>query len=60
MKDPAKKRLAWEAFVVIDNTSPVAPVRPPKGGADQDDAFVSQTATADAGEENWPPAQSLL
>lgn len=50
-KDPAKKRLAWEAFVVIDKTSAAAPVRPPKGGADHDDAFVSQTATAEAGEE---------
>jgi len=55
-KDLAKKRLAWEAFMVIDNTLAAAPVRPLKGGVDQDDAFVSQTATAEAGEENWPPA----
>ena len=60
MKDPEKKRLACEAFVVIDETSAAAPVRPPNGGADHEDAFVSQTATADAGEENWPPVQSLL
>ena len=60
IKDPAKKRLSWEAFVVIDKTSAAAPVRPPKGGADHDDAFTSQIATAEAGEENWPPAQSLL
>lgn len=60
IKDPVKNRLAWEAFVVIDETSAAAPARPPKGGADHEDAFASQTATADAGEENWPPAQSLL
>lgn len=60
IKDPAKNRLAWEAFVVIDETSAAAPVRLPNGGADQEDALVSQTATAEAGEENWPPAQSLL
>jgi hypothetical protein len=59
-KDPAKKRLAWKSLVVIDKTSAAAPVRPPKGGADHDDAFVSQTATAEAGEEKWPPARSLL
>jgi hypothetical protein len=54
-KEPAKKRLAWEAFVVIEETSAAPPTRPPKGGADHEDAFTSQTATAEEGEVNWPP-----
>ena len=52
IKDPAMKRLAWEAFVVMDETSAAAPLRPPNGGAFHEEAFVSQTAMADAGEVN--------
>ena len=41
MKDPAKNRLASEAFVVMEVTSAWAPEMPAKGAPDQELALVS-------------------
>lgn len=46
--------------MVIESTSEDAPESPPKGGADQVFAPTSQTATDFPGDENEPPAHSLL
>lgn len=59
-KEPAKKSESVDELVVMDSTSAAAPVRPPKGGADHDFALASYTATAELGDENLPPAQTLL
>ena len=58
--EPEKKRLDWDELDVIEKTSAVVPVSPPKGAADQDDEAVSQTATDAPGEVNWPPAHTCL
>ena len=58
--EPEKKSESDEELVVIDSTSAAAPVKPPNGGADQDFALVSYTATAELGDVNLPPAQTLL
>lgn len=60
MNDPAKKRLDAEELVVIESTSAAAPDKPPNGGADQELALVSQTATAAAGEVKLPPTHTWL
>lgn len=57
--EPARNRLASEEFVVIENTSPES-VNLPKGGADQEAEATSYTATAFAGDVNFPPAQTFL
>jgi hypothetical protein len=59
-KEPAKRRLEPDELVVMASTSASPPDRPPNGGADHDDVFGSQTATASAGEVNLPPVQTLL
>lgn len=59
-KEPAKNKLEAEEFVVMDSTSDVAPDKPPNGGADQELAFVSQTATALPGVVKLPPTHTLL
>jgi hypothetical protein len=60
MNDPAKNRLFSDEFVVMENTSDAAPDSPPKGGADHEFEFVSQTATACPGDEKLPPTQIFL
>ena len=57
INEPEKKRLASDALVVIDVTGPL---RPPNGGADQEEDLTSQTATPRAGLVNEPPTQTLL
>lgn len=60
INDPAKKMLEAEELDVMDNTSPAAPARPPKGALDQELALVSHTATDDPGDVNFPPTHTLL
>ena len=60
INEPEKNRLVEEELVVMERTSAAAPERPPKGGADQELAFVSQTATAFPGEVKVPPTHTLL
>lgn len=60
MNEPAKKRLESEELDVIERTRPSAPVKPLKGGLDQEFAEVSHTATAAPGEVNKPPTQTFL
>lgn len=57
--EPAKKRLCRVVFVVMDSTRDPAPDRPEKGGADQEDALVSHTATSDPGKEKVPPTHTF-
>ena len=59
MKEPEKNRLDCEAFVVMDDTSAAAPVRPSNGGADQEDDAVFQTATPRDGDVKRPPAHTF-
>ena len=60
MNDPAKNKLEAEELVVMDNTSPAAPAKPPKGALDQELALGSHTATDDPGDANFPPTHTLL
>jgi hypothetical protein len=57
MKEPAKKRLASDEFVVMERTSDRAPVTPTKGGFDHKPDLISQRATDDPGDVKLPPAQ---
>jgi hypothetical protein len=59
-KEPAKNRLLSDELDVMDRTRPSAPSRPLKGGADQEAALGSQTATDVPGEVKPPPTHSLL
>lgn len=56
-KEPAKKRDDAEELVVMERTSPPAPVRPPKGADDHEFCFASHTRTASV---KSPPAQTWL
>lgn len=58
--EPAKNRLLSDELVVMDRTRPSPPARPLNGGADQEDALGSHTATAVPGVVKLPPTQSLL
>lgn len=58
-KEPAKKRLASEALVVMEVTTACAPETPLKGALDQDPALGSKRATDAPGEEKLPAAHTL-
>jgi hypothetical protein len=60
MKEPVIKKLSPFELEVIDFTSACAPATPLKGALDQLFAFGSKTAIEPPGDENFPPAQTLL
>lgn len=57
MKEPAKKRLASDEFVVIERTVDCAPETPTKGGFDHEPDLISQRATDEPGDVKLPPTQ---
>jgi hypothetical protein len=57
VKDPVKNKLESDELPLMDRTLGFEPVSPPKGGFDHVDDPISQKATLDPGEVNWPPTQ---
>jgi hypothetical protein len=59
MKEPAKKRLESDEFVVMEKTVDCAPETPTKGGFDHEPDFTSNRATEEPGDVKLPPTQTF-